>query len=149
MSSQRLKKRVDFFEDYISLINQIESLISYNAIPLDEIVFGIHSGDGIAEFTNSLKTLIENGENFHNAWKRCVNELNLSDGISEDDKTLFNDFGRGLGITDISGQVAHCNLSLSMANSRLSLYREEKATKTKLYRTLGILSGIAVALLII
>ena len=149
MQARKLSNRVTFFEDYICVITEIQSNISYSAAPLSEIIDNIHSRKSISPFLNKLKDFMCSDISFREAWTKTVYSFDCGGCLSDDDKKLINDFGLGLGTTDIDGQVAHCKLSLTLAADRLNLYRNEKLNKGKLYRTLGVLTGAAVGLLII
>lgn len=92
---------------------------------------------------------MESGASFFEAWQNALMQLPHSMGLSKEDIRLLTDFGQGLGTTDVEGQLAHCELYKTMFSSRLKQAREEKEKKVKLYRMLGLFSGVAVSLLIL
>lgn len=98
---------------------------------------------------NALRDEINDGTVFHTAWNKAVNSIDSTKGISSTDKAILCEFGRGLGTSDIEGQISHCELATISAKKQLQDAYTQKDTKTKLYKTLGTLAGIAAALLLI
>lgn len=62
---------------------------------------------------------------------------------------MICDFGEGLGVTDIEGQVHHCIQYERLAAEKLSAAKEEAQTKGRLYITLGVCGGAIIALLMV
>lgn len=60
---------------------------------------------------------------------------------------MLLDLGKGLGISDLGGQLSHLKLNGELTKLRLEEARECKVKKGKLYQMLGLSLGITTALL--
>lgn len=58
------------------------------------------------------------------------------------------EFGEGLGVSDVEGQIAHCTLYAEKLEFLLRQARTEQTQKSKLYVTLGISAGAVLGLLV-
>ena len=149
MMAQGLKKKVSFYEDFLSFLNDLKSLISYTSQPLSD-VFGGNTFNGVFdEFSNAVYLSMQCENTFEDAWQKSLTVLSDCTPLESDDISLISEFGRGLGKTDISGQMALCELISAKADSRLQICRKDKESKSRMYKTLGILGGATAALLII
>ena len=149
MMAQGLKKKVLFYEDLLSFLSELKSLISYTSQPLSD-VFGENTFNGVFnEFSNAVHLSMQCENTFEDAWKKSLSILSDGVPLEDDDISLISEFGRGLGKTDISGQIALCELISAKADSRLQMCRKDKESKSQMYKTLGVLGGAATALLII
>lgn len=81
--------------------------------------------------------------------KAAVASIPASYGLNVSDKKLVYDFFSSLGSTDCDGQLAHCDLYISLVEKLVNAQREESAKKSKLYRMLGIFCGIGAGLFFI
>ena len=144
-----LTQRVRLLEEYITLINEIETQIRYSAQPLYQMLENMKKKNSIGGFLHNLLSHAQDEDDFSQAWERAVDAIENNTGITKQDRVIIKEFGAGLGKTDIDGQIAHCNLCMASARNNLKKAREEKETKSKLYRSLGVLGGTACALLIL
>lgn len=95
--------------------------------------------------------IIENLENnctLYESWRLALDKLPTMYGLSAEEKSIIIQFGSKLGTTDAEGQTEHCNYFKNVFQSKAESLKEDYLTKSKLYRTLGFFSGLAVALVI-
>ena len=144
-----LTQRVRLLEEYITLINEIETQIRYSAQPLYQMLESMSNKNSIGGFLHKLLSHAQADADFSQAWERAVDAIENNTGITKQDRAIIREFGAGLGKTDIDGQISHCKLCMTAAQNNLENARKEKETKTKLYRSLGVLGGTACALLIL
>ena len=144
-----LTKRVRFFEDYISFITQIETQIRYSSQTLCVLLEDARAPKALEPLIECFISRIESGEDFDKTWESAAQQIPADSGISKQDRELVKRFGTGLGKTDMQGQESHCELCLREAICALEEARRDRDAKSKLYRSLGILSGAACALLIL
>lgn len=92
---------------------------------------------------------MERGEDFRAAWNGAVKEKGKESGLTGQDRELLAGFGEGLGRSDVEGQMANCDLYGGLLADRLEEARREAAAKQRLYLTLGVAGGLALALLLL
>ena len=66
--------------------------------------------------------------------------------LNHEDKALIAGFLNGLGSSDVEGQLAHCNLYQVRIENNLREAENRKNSLSRLYLSLGVLAGIAVAI---
>ena len=92
---------------------------------------------------------MEMGSPFFDAWKQGIKKIPKETGILTCDLEMLSDFGKGLGVSDLEGQLSHLELNIEMVKLRLEESRENKKRKGRLYQMLGFSLGAAVALLLV
>jgi len=131
-------------------LQMLETEISYGVTPLP---------DAFAKLATSLSAPIstifqvaqeelDSGVIAEEAWQRAVADTyNQTALISEDIEVLL-DFGYNLGQTSIDDQVKYMNLAQHKLDSLYQKASTEKEEKVKLWRYLGVLVGMFLAILI-
>ncbi|HIR03856.1 MAG TPA: stage III sporulation protein AB [Candidatus Scatovicinus merdipullorum] len=149
-ASQRLTARVSFFEGFLAFLVRLQTQIRFNADDLSRLLATDEADGAVAVFLKECRQTAQTEDrNVMQVWPQAVDRIPKNTGLTSDDRKLLKDFSAALGTTDIDGQVAHCELYKTLAGARLEQAREEKAKKGKLYRMLGVFSGVCVSLLIL
>lgn len=149
MASKRLDNRQKFLHQYISFINQVKTQIEFNGSSL-AIIFSLCNAEKpFNSFINNTISTLESGNTFIDSWYRSVDNIDKSVGLKSDDISIINEFGQGLGISDINGQISHCNLHSELAEIRYQDARDCVIKKSKLYKTMGLMIGVAISIVII
>ena len=147
MASRKLVMRVGFLEQYLKFISFLATEIRYSASSIFQILEKYSKVEFLAPLLKGCTVKIEKRVSLSDAFQDAVDELPKEYGLTQEDLQLLKEFGQGLGTSDIEGQLAHCALHTELMNTYLENAREEKKKKAKLYVMLGLLSGIAAALL--
>ncbi len=148
LKSNQLKNRVDFYDKYIMFITHIKVSVSFSADILEEI---LQKAD-MPYFDLYCARIFENlnnGDPFYDSWCGALGTLNKDGFLDIKDLNLIKDFGKGLGTSDISGQISCCELAAAKAEAAYKAYKEEYKNKSKLYKILGAAAGVAVGLMMI
>lgn len=149
IASYKLIDKVRFIEEYMEFIKNTENEIRYSGILLEEIIFKQKGNSRFSHLAKKCSVYIKQGDSFHTAWEKAFspvkNELFFSSSFFE----ILMNFGLKLGTSDVSSQISHCKYNFELAKSYLETAREEKKAKCKLYRILGISTGIALALFLV
>lgn len=88
-------------------------------------------------------------KNFPVVWKSCVLQKKNSLHLEQQDIDPILSIGDTLGASEAEVQISSLDLIESLLRSNLKEAEEEKRSKGKLYRNLGLLSGIAVSILVL
>lgn len=139
-ASLKLARRERELEAFFRFVQNAETEVLFSALPVSEVVER-HGGE--LPFLRRCASLCAGGEDFSLAWERAIRETVRG---NRGDADLFLRFGEGFGATDAQGQEAHCRLTLGLTDQRLRDAREERRQKGRLYRMLGVLGGLAAAL---
>lgn len=89
---------------------------------------------------------IEN-DNYEDAWILSVAENSF--GYTKEDIEIINGFGKLLGKTDIQGQINEIELADNFLEKQISDAEEEKRKNDKLYKSLGLIIGIAISIVLV
>ena len=145
--SDKLKRRVVFCRECEKLLNVCEYMVRSN----NSDVYGIirHLKEErfrCLGFIEKLPECYSPEDDLRQIWKNAV----LSDRFFDaDERDILNDLGDLLGSTDLDGQlrgmddIRSCIKSISA--ERIDCYRK----KGRLYRSIGVLSGVSLGIIII
>ncbi len=146
-ASDKLKSRADELEMIVHMLEETKILIRYKAMTVFDIVQALKENVIInqLDFIKKLEPAIETP--FYISWEKSI--VNMQSSLKDSDKKLLKSFGRSLGSSDIDGQL-----------SNIEVYKEDfariKATadnefqkKSRLYRSLGVLSGMFLSIMLI
>ncbi|MBR6033937.1 MAG: stage III sporulation protein AB [Clostridia bacterium] len=145
--SQKYTKRESELKDFKSAFNLIKTKIRYTYEPLQEIFDDIakNYNSSIAyvfkQASNNMQT-----QNATDGWNKAVNEAVIS--ITKEDKRVVCSFGKLLGQTDSQGQINEIDLSLSLLDEQIEKAKIDKQKNVKLYKSLGVITGIAIVIVL-
>lgn len=145
--SDKLKKRVKEINSINHMLDEISILIRYKAMTVYEIINVLREN----QMYNSLTFLNQISCNvqmpFSEAWEKSID--NMQSDLNSSDKKLLKSFGCSLGTSDISGQLSSIEVFKAdfskIENDAIVLYDK----KSKLYRSLGILCGMFLSIMLI
>jgi stage III sporulation protein AB len=86
-----------------------------------------------------------NDSNWNDALEKCKNKFDFNDSVYE---TLYN-FGSELGISLKEEQINNCEYTLSQLQNYKKQVQDELPKKVKLIKSLSILAGISVVIILI
>lgn len=95
---------------------------------------------------NIFEKAIKDEYDINTSWKNAVSSEN---NFSKEDKELIKTFGKLLGKTDLTGQVNEINLALNLLEKQLIDAENEKNKNVKLYKTMGIVCGMGICIILI
>ena len=86
-------------------------------------------------------------ENTTESWHRAVNETNLN--ITNEDKNVLYQLGKMLGKTDKDGQISQIDMALTFLDKQIEIAEEEKQKNAKLYKSLGVIAGMGIIIILL
>ena len=147
LQSKRLTARTLFFEEYQKFLSELTLQIRYDSSSLERILEKFSDYRRLAPVLRICSEKIQEGNSFFESWRQGVGKLSKDNGLLKGDIELLLDLGKGLGISDLEGQLSHLKLNSELTKLRLEEARECKVKKGKLYQMLGLSLGITTALL--
>lgn len=142
--SAELKRRERLLAELIRLLESMAVQIRYRALPLAEL-FAELSVTVDSEF---LQLTIDNGKltmNWREAWNKTVSEFPELTG----ERDILVAVGNSLGNSDTAGQLAMLELNKELLTARLAEAADTASRKGTMYRSVGVLSGLGLAIIVV
>lgn len=98
-------------------------------------------------FSSACLCLYEQGMVFPSAWEESLQTENLN-ALTMEDRQILADLGNVLGSTGLQGQIDQLNLLQSRLKSQREMASQRYAINGKLYRSLGLLGGLLIVILL-
>lgn len=131
-----------------SALNILENKIKFTQSPLEEIFKNIAENCSEKNIKNIFQVLsIKQEINIHKSWENTINLIESN--LNIEDKKILIDMGKVLGTTDVDGQVSNIKITSSFIDRQIQKAEQEKNKNVKLFRTLGIVSGLTIIIILI
>lgn len=144
--SSRLESRRRTLSLLVESIKKMKTLICFGGYEVYRVIaLSFENAKFFDAFCSQPRSEME----FFDWWNECVDNIENKCGLNKEDKTLLKRFAEGIGVTDIEGQIANCELYSELFSERLSSSKETEKNKAQLYRVLGFSVGCAVVLLML
>lgn len=132
--SYKLQRRRKYLSTILLFLNRLQATITFRKDDIEEIVFNL-ADDELAP--------LKNAENNH--YEKIIENLNFNNK----DRELLSSFFKDLGTTDIDGELSHIKMYQELFSEQYKLSKEDIKNNGKLYRMLGLFSGLAFVVLFI
>lgn len=146
--SKTYENRVNELKEFKNILNIIKTKMRFTYEPL---------GDIFMQIGKDKKTKVENiFDDMANkiqvcqakeTWENCIQEASVS--INQEDKDILKRLGKLLGQTDIEGQISEIEVTQNFLNLQIEKAEEEKKKNQKMYKTLGVVIGLAFVIILI
>lgn len=83
------------------------------------------------------------------AWRMVESSRQEFMRLSAEERRILADFAKGLGTSDLSGQLRQAELAILQLTGAIDALSKELSVKERLYSSLGALTGLAAAILIL
>lgn len=147
LSSNLSKRRTELLQS-IELLERLKTEVGYSAREVNDILRSL-SGEECFDKLLFLPECARQLESmpFPQAWRAAVKSS--PQALSADDSEQILSVSRILGASDAEGQLGALELVEQNLKRNLEQAQQLCATRGKLYRSLGALSGVALAILIL
>lgn len=81
-----------------------------------------------------------------NAWEYAIDNVYTS--LKKEDSDIIKGLGRMLGKTDINGQISEIKLVIDFIETQIDDAKQEKDKNAKMYKTLGIVVGATIVIIL-
>ena len=109
-------------------------------------------------FSDISKVIYENDNNIfietlkkdkeiYLAWNESID--NQKNNFNDEDKEIIKMFGKLLGKTDLKGQVSQIELTQKLIEKQIEKAENDKIKNSKLYKTMGIICGMAICIILV
>ena len=140
--------RVNKLRNLKSSFNIFKTKLEFTYEPIKEIFDSI-SHLIYDEKNNIFKSYISNleNDNYEDAWTLAVAENSY--GFSKEDIDIVTSFGKLLGKTDLKGQMNEIELADEFLDKQIIEAEEIRKKNDKLYKSLGVIIGITIAIIFV
>ena len=126
----------------------LQTQIEYTMKPIPEIFKDIAKKikPPISKLFQNAAKHMEN-QNAQTAWEQSLEEVGTN--LKKEDKNIMKDLGNLLGKTDIEGQIKEITLVNQFLDTQIQEAILEKNKNEKLYKTLGVVTGLTLVIILL
>ena len=146
MKAKTYENRVFELSQFQNALSMFKSKIEFTYEPLKNIFEDI-SNVIYKNKDNIFSLTIKENKEIYTSW--CESIDNLKTNFDYEDKQIIKMFGKLLGKTDIKGQVNEICLTQNLIEKQLQKAEIEKNKNVKLYKTMGIVFGIGICIILV
>lgn len=148
--SKKYVNRVSELEKIKNMLNVFKAKIKFTGLTIQEIFSQIYEDnqDNIGEIFK-LANEYMNDTSSKEAWEKALEDSKNSNNLDVEDINVLKNLGKMLGNTDIEGQVSQIELTENLLNEKIVEAQEDKRKNTKLYKALGIATGLGIAIILL
>ena len=145
--SKKYEERVYELKEFKNALNMFKAKVKFTYAPIpeifEEISKNINSRPGkIFKLASINMKLLTAGE----AWNMAVDTDMLS--INEEDRSALKNLSKLLGQTDIDGQISQIDLTSNFLDEQIKKAEQERLKSEKLYRTIGMIIGFTIVIVL-
>lgn len=145
--SDRLKEKVKILNSLEFMFDDILIMVRYKAMTVYDIITELRKKE-ISDTLSFLKKIEFSSEiSFSGNWSSSIDETDMP--LSVEELNLLKSFGSSLGSSDIEGQISTIEL---YKHNFIALYKKacnDYEKKSKLYKSLGVISGAFIIIMLI
>lgn len=146
--SLRLRRKAEFFEQYLMFLTQVQTMISYGGMSVKEILREVRNIPLAEPILTDTEKYMNEGEAIETAWKKAVNENGKKLHLEKSDTELLEYFGNTFGVSDREGELSKIKLHEELVKERWNILKNEMLSKCRVYRIVGMFCGVMTAVLI-
>ncbi|MBO4816575.1 MAG: stage III sporulation protein AB [Clostridia bacterium] len=145
--SKKYTNRVNELKEFKNALNIFKTKIRYTYEPIPEIFMEISSSvnpsiSNVFSIASEKMDLLTAGE----AWSIALKMEDLN--INNEDKMALNNLSKLLGKTDLQGQLGQIEMTEDFLEEQIKKAEKEKNKNEKLYRTLGMILGLTIVIIL-
>ncbi len=146
--SSALKNRVISLKRINYMLEEIYIMLKYRSATVYEIVNSLNEDERFGELYFLKELNFSPERSFRQCWCDAV-EKNIPYGLRKSDVELLMNIGKKLGTSDIEGQLGAVRHRQAEIEAAISEAEKEYLRKAKLYRSLGVLTGVFIAIMLV
>ncbi|MFD2630802.1 stage III sporulation protein SpoIIIAB [Oceanobacillus kapialis] len=150
--SNRLSNRPKHIRQLKNALQILEAEILYSQVPLHEAfsIIAKQTPKPICTFFESLhNSLLADRGDLFTVWEKSIDSLKKNSSLGRNEQEIMKQFGRTLGQHDFYQQQKHIQLTINHLDRELEEARDHHLKYGKMAKSLGVLCGLFVVLLLI
>lgn len=146
--STSLKTRLTNLKKINFLIDEIIILLRFKASTVYEITEYLVKNGRFSDFDFLGCITPDKDVSFQQNWHNAI-EANPPMSLNRNDLEILADIGKNLGTSDMEGQISMLSLQRAELETLISYAEADCEKKSKLYRSLGVLAGAFISVMLI
>lgn len=149
--AQQIALRPKQLQQLKTAVEMLKTEIEYGVTPLPEAFTKIaqNSAYPIEEIFIRAQKNLEAGVIAEKAWQNGVSEVIDKTALTAEDERILLEIGYNLGNSSSLDQIRHLNLAQEQINNCYQEAIDNKQQKVKLWRYLGVLTGLLIVIIIV
>lgn len=145
-ASEQLSKRVARLRLLLRMVNDMMNLLRYTLPTVDEMLHMLMEQSCYASllFLRNAANM-ESPLCFPERWEKAI----LQQPMPQEERTLLLHIGQTLGSTDLDGQLSALGLCKEQLNGLVQQAEEKQRSHAAMYRSMGLLTGLFLVILLI
>lgn len=149
MKSKTYKYRVEQLQEIKNMLNIFKTKIKFTYEPIPEIFESIANSTDDKKISEIFRKSSEDMK-YMPAGKAFEKNIdNTETYFIEEDKKVIKTLSKLLGKTDIEGQIGDIELTDKYIDEQIIKAKENKSKNEKLYKSMGLIIGITIAIILI
>ncbi len=146
IKAKTFENRVSELSKFQNALVMFKTKIEFTHEPIKNI-FGEISKVIYKDEENIFLYTIKNQRNIYVSWNEGADKIKKD--FTKEDIEIIKMMGKLLGKTDIEGQVNEIELTKSLIEKQIEKAELEKIKNSKLYKTMGVICGIGICIILI
>ena len=145
--ANKYRNRVKDLKEFKSFLNIMDTKIRFTYEPIQDICKDLSemSESSIGKIFLRVNYLIKD-KSLENAWEEAIDEF--GNNFSKEDRNIIKPFGKMLGKTDAIGQASQINQLEEFLKIQIEKAEIEKQKNEKLHKSLGMVIGLAIIIIL-
>ena len=146
--SKKYVNRVNELKEFKNALNMFKTKIRFTYAPLPEIFTEIAENvdsniSNVFKKASQKMDICTAGE----AWNLALKAEDLN--IDDEDRNVLKNLSKMLGKTDLEGQLNQIEMTFDFLDNQIKKAENQRSKSEKMYRTLGMLIGMAIVIILI
>lgn len=150
--SNRFRERPKIIRQLKNALQILEAEILYSQLPLQDAFESIAKqlpNPTKLFFQGLSNNLTKEKTDLYNVWSQQIDQLDETTAMGKNEKEILMQFGRTLGQHDFNQQQKHIQLAVYHLDRELEEARDNEFKYSKMAKSLGLLCGLFIVLLLI
>ncbi len=146
--SKKYILRTEELKEFKGILNILKNKIEFTYEPLPEIFYDISKVT--SSNTSKLLKNVSDKMKYKNAmeaWNESLDEAKTN--LNKEDIQNIKVLGKTLGRTNKEGQISNIEVTESFIEMQISKAKKEEEKNSKMYKTLGIIVGLGIVIILI
>ena len=133
------------------MLGKISAMLRYSAPPVEDILSAVIREDFISElpFIINIREKTQTDTDFRRVWRECLDEWNSLSHIGREEYEILCDLGNDLGASGLESQLENIAAQREHISDIITQAENDRRTKGKLCRSMGVLAGIGAVLVLL
>lgn len=149
--SLQLQKRTKQLRSLIYSLQLMEAEMGYTYAPLQKVFSSVHekTTEPVSYFYKYLQqALTESVSDFSEVWEHALEKLLKQSALKQEEAAILSQFGKNLGNHTFLQQEKHIHLTMHHLKEILNNAIDEQHKYERMAKSLGVLAGIFIVLLL-